>query len=407
MRNKILLSVAVMLGAVLLFLALAPEAAAKRPALSEMEKLGKLLFFDPNLSANNNQSCATCHAPEAGYVGADPAVNLNGAVYPGSFPDRFGDRKPPTSAYAGDSPVLYFDEEEGLWIGGMFWDGRATGWTLGDPLAEQAKGPYLNPMEQAIANPTALCQKVAAAGYAKLFKKVWGGLSCAPDQVEKVYDQIGIAVAAYERSFEVTRFSSPFDRLWDKAKKKDIDVTAINVTNWKQYMGLGLNSKQVYGLALFNDESKGKCALCHTLDEGSAGYPLFTDFSYDNLGIPSNPLNPMFKTNPNFVDLGLGGFLDQPLGPDPDPTQNGKFKVPTLRNVDQRSKGTIKVYGHNGYFTSLYDIVHFYNTRDVPGMGWPAPEYAATVNTKELGNLGLSVTEEQLIVEFMTTLSDK
>ena len=54
-------------------------------------------------------------------------INAHGAVYEGSIPGAFGDRKPPTAAYGGDSPVLYYDESEGLWIGGMFWDGRATG----------------------------------------------------------------------------------------------------------------------------------------------------------------------------------------------------------------------------------------------------------------------------------------
>ena len=84
----------------------------------------------------------------------------------------------------------------------------------------------------------------------------------------------------------------------------------------------------------------------------------------------------------------------------------GKFKVPTLRNVDTRpSAGFVKAYGHNGYFKSLEQIVHFYNTRDVPGAGWPAPEYAANM-TSELGNLGLTPAEEAAIVAFLKTLSD-
>ena len=57
----------------------------------------------------------------------------------------------------------------------------------------------------------------------------------------------------------------------------------------------------------------------------------------------------------------------------------GKHKVPTLRNVDLRNgpEGFVKAFGHNGYFKSLEEIVHFYNTRDVPGAGWngePWPE---------------------------------
>ena len=99
----------------------------------------------------------------------------------------------------------------------------------------------------------------------------------------------------------------------------------------------------------------------------------------------------------------------------------GKHKVPTLRNVDLRPNSAfVKAYGHNGYFKSLEGIVHFYNTRDVkdtcPGPYteaealaadcWPPPEVAETVNTDELGDLGLTPDEEAAIVTFLKTLSD-
>ena len=83
----------------------------------------------------------------------------------------------------------------------------------------------------------------------------------------------------------------------------------------------------------------------------------------------------------------------------------GKHKVPSLRNVDLRPyPGFVKAYGHNGYFKSLEDIVHFYNTRDV--QNWPPPEVAVNVNTAELGNLGLTPAEEADVVAFLKTLSD-
>jgi cytochrome c peroxidase len=109
-----------------------------------------------------------------------------------------------------------------------------------------------------------------------------------------------------------------------------------------------------------------------------------------------------------WVDTGLGGFLkaagyDETVwGP-----EWGKQKVPTLRNVDLRPfKKFVKAYGHNGYFKSLEEIVHFYNMRDVPGVGWPAPEVAVNINTTEMGNLGLNHGEELAIVAFLKTLSD-
>ena len=179
---------------------------------------------------NGTQSCATCHAAEVGYTGPDAAINQGGAVYQGALPNHFGNRKPPASAYAGDSPVLHFDEVDGGWFGGMFWDGRATGETLGDPLAEQAQGPFLNPLEQAIANAQVLCVQVKQAEYASLFEEVWGAgsLNCAKD-VAGVYEMIGKSVAAYERSAEVNPFSSKFDLFWDNAAAAGTpkDVTKI------------------------------------------------------------------------------------------------------------------------------------------------------------------------------------
>jgi len=125
-------------------------------------------------------------------------------------------------------------------------------------------------------------------------------------------------------------------------------------------------------------------------------------------------LNPFYNEpewNPagaNWVDTGLGGFLEAAGYPvDVYMAEWGKQKVPTLRNVDLRpTKHFIKAYAHNGYFKSLEEIVHFYNTRDVPGAGWPEAEVAVNINTTEMGNLGLTKGEELAIVAFLETLSD-
>ena len=141
--------------------------------LTPLEELGKNLLFDTALSTPPVQSCATCHATETGFTGPDSSINAGKAVYPGAVFTRFGNRKPPTVAYGGDSPVLYFDEDADVWVGGMFWDGRATGWTLGDPLAEQTQGPFLNPLEQNNPTPPLVCLKVAQSTYALLFEQVF------------------------------------------------------------------------------------------------------------------------------------------------------------------------------------------------------------------------------------------
>jgi len=226
---------------------------------------------------------------------------------------------------------------------------------------------------------------IAKSKYASLWVTVWGEpLKLSTEaEIRLNYDRVGLAIAAYEGSAEVNQFTSKFD-----------------------YVQQGLASftpQEELGLALFNDEEKGKCALCH-LSEGDK--PLFTDFTFDNLGVPKNPENPVYKYDPDFIDPGLGGFLAGREDYKGMANENmGKHKVPTLRNVDKKpGLGFTKAYTHNGVFKSLKEVVHFYNTRDVGT--WPVPEVAENVNTEELGNLGLSDAEEDAIVAFLMTISD-
>jgi cytochrome c peroxidase len=381
--------------------------ASEKPALSPKEQLGKHIFFDTKLSVPEGQSCAACHEPQVGFTGPHAEINNAGAAYEGAVKGRFGNRKPPASSYGGDSPVLHFDKKEKVWVGGMFWDGRATGKRMKDPLAEQAQGPFLNPLEQNIPNTKSICIKIKDSSYASIFEQVWGkgSLDCA-NNVSATYDRIAKSIAAYERSKEANPFSSKYD-YWIRKKVK-------------------LSDEEMQGLKLF--EGKGKCAECHPNKRGPKGeLPPFTDFTYDNLGIPKNPKNPFYSMpaewNPSgtaFVDTGLGGYLKEAgYKLSQYEPEIGKFKVPTLRNVDKRpSAGFVKAFGHNGYFKTLKEIVHFYNTRDVlgrcektgdpkPGVNcWPEPEVASNLNRKKLGNLSLTEKEEEAIVAFLRTLSD-
>jgi cytochrome c peroxidase len=347
-------------------------------------------------------------------------------VYEGSVPDSFGDRKPPSAAYATLSPIFHQDKQ-GLFIGGNFWDGRATGEVLGNPAADQAQGPFLNPVEQALPDKACVVYRVCTGEpgegpgqYPVSFEDVWSAESCEiiwPSDIDTVcategttvdlsladrakvetdYGRIALSIAAYEDSAEVNAFTSKHDFTFTGAVK--------------------LSKQEQRGFALFR--GKGQCRRCHTSNGKQA---LFTDFTFDNLGVPQNPENPA-GVAPDFVDAGLGGFL-MIAGYDEDvyEAEWGKQKVPTLRNVDKRPDGDfVKAYGHNGYFKSLEGIVHFYNTRDVkPECAgayteaqalaadcWPAPEVAENVNTDELGDLGLTPKEEAAIVAFLKTLSD-
>lgn len=405
MTKKSILSCTV----VLVFIAAVGVAGAQ--TLTPKQELGKLIFFDENLSLNKNQSCASCHTPEAGWSGPDGAINNAGAVYEGSVPGRFGNRKPPSSAYATQSPILHFviQKKEALFIGGNFWDGRATGERLGNPAADQAQGPFLNPVEQALSTPADVVKGVCDSDYTDLFKQVWGDQAC--NNVDEAYDHIALSIAAYEASPESNAFTSKYDYTF-KGKGK-------------------LTKKEQRGYALFR--GKGKCNRCHVANGQKA---LFTDYTFDNLGVPKNPDNPFYTQtafNPDgfdWIDEGLGGFLDSRADYKRFADANmGKHKVPTLRNVGKGSCEAepdnpdcfVKAYGHNGYFKSLRGIVHFYNTRDVKKPCtdsfttekdaldqncWPAPEVAENVNTAELGDLGLTPGEEDAIVAFLTSLSD-
>jgi len=378
-----------------------------------MTTLGKKIFFDATLSINQNQSCASCHDPNWGWTGPDPALNAAGAVYEGSIPGRFGNRKPPSSAYATPSPVFY-QSKKGLFEGGNFWDGRATGEKLGNPAADQAQGPFLNPAEQALPDLACVIYRIQQGQYLADYVSVWGdeitrivfpasteadcategttvGLSASDrSQAYTEYDRVALSIAAFEDSPEVNAFSSKFDT----GK---------------------LSKEEQKGYALFR--GKGSCARCHLANGPN---PLFTDFTFDNLGVPKNPVNPATMTG--FVDEGLGAFLlTRPDWAGLAAHELGKQKVPTLRNVGERVGGGVKGYAHNGYFKTLWQIVHFYNTRDTkptcPGdytaaaaiaAGcWPAPEVAENVNDSELGDLGLSYDEELAIVAFMKALTDQ
>lgn len=383
-------------------LVLVPVASTRAQKLTDMELLGKFLFYQ-GISTPGSMSCAVCHGPGVGFTGPDAEINRHGSVYRGAVPERFGNRKPPSSAYATFSPVLHYDEKKGF-VGGNFWDGRATGRHLGNPAADQAQGPFLNPAEQNNPDEKAVLEKVNASSYGPLWQKVWGEpLSIATQSaIDLNYDRVGRAVAAYEGSGEMSSFSSKYDY---------------------HLQGLvQLSDQEQQGLTLFN--GKGQCASCHTSKPGPKGEPpLFTDFTYANLGIPKNPENPYYRMdrvsvggkpiNPEgatWVDLGLADVLrtsDDPAWRDKAQESRGKHKVPTLRNVDKRpSPDFPKAYLHNGVFKSLEEVVHFYNTRDVPGAGWPAPEVPQNVNTAEAGNLKLTSQEEAAIVAFLKTLSD-
>lgn len=336
----------------------------------EKVAVGKLLYFDTNLSSPPGQACASCHDPETGF--AEPHSEL--PVSQGVLPWLVGNRNAPSAAYAAFSPPFHYDEVEELYVGGQFWDGRAA------TLVEQAKGPFLNPVEMHNPDRATVVASVKASAYADLFERLYGAKIF--DQTDAAYDSIADAIASFEASSEVVRFTSKFDFvLQGKATFTEAEQR---------------------GRDLFDDDMKAKCSTCHKSKPFDPNTPaLFTDFMYDNLGVPKNPNLPFYdlpaEHNPdgaNFVDMGLGPVVKKP-------TENGKFKVPTLRNIARTGP-----YMHNGVFTTLRQVVEFYNSRDVDPAKWGPPEVAENVNKDDLGDLKLTEPEIDDIVAFMLTLTD-
>jgi cytochrome c peroxidase len=275
-------------------------------------------------------------------------------------------------AYAAFIPPLHKDTVEDIWVGGIFWDGRANS------LEEQAIGPPLNPLEMANQDTIAIRDKLRELDYSDRFTTIFG--EGALDDPSTAFANMADAIAAYERSEEF----SPFDSKYDHFLRGEAE----------------LSEQELRGMGLFVSELKGNCAACHPSTVSPDGtHPLFTDFTYDNLGVPKNPENPFYilpeDLNPDgfdFIDLGLGVTVN-------DPAENGKFRVPTLRNI-----ALTPPYMHNGIFKTLYQVIAFYNTRDVGP--WPPPEVAENVNEEEMGDLGLTNQEIEDIAAFLMTLTD-
>lgn len=331
---------------------------ATHSGLKPAEKLGEDLFFEEALSSPPGQSCAACHGPTVGWTGPNPLINQTGAVYEGAFPGRFGNRKPTSSAYATTSPLFDFDPVEGLFLGGNFWDGRATGWTLGNPAADQALGPPLNPVEQNNSSPEEVCEKAVASTPGGHIRNVFGhdGLDCAPGAAALAsFHDIGRVIAVYEDSLDVNAFDSKYDAYLvacvGAGHGHDDCARGAGPREALDAAGL-LTDIEWTGLQLFvagNDNDGilmpgegGNCAACHSLDwtttavtasqvfgDGSETRllpPQLTDYTYDNIGTPRNPDNPFYDMaevfieqdgalvpiNPQgeaWVDPGLGGFL--------------------------------------------------------------------------------------------------
>ena len=322
--------------------------AASAPALSAAAQLGQKIFADTSLSVSGRQSCATCHVARFAFT-ADPSptgpdqgspVPLGGADM--TLP---GFRNTPSLMYLSFSPAFYFDAE-GRPNGGFFRDGRAA------TLAEQAVRPFTTAFEMANADAAAVITRLTTRPYLGEFQSLYG--SEVLNDPDTALQRMGQALAAFETEASAFHpFTSKYDA-WLKALAQ-------------------LTPQEQRGLALFNNPTKGNCAACHpSTSADGVTPPLFTDFSYDDLGVPRNdaiPANDVTSApgyTPVDSDDGVHRYYDLGIcGPFRDSGGLnlsgicGAFKVPTLRNIALTAP-----YFHNGRFATLLDAIRFYVQRD-------------------------------------------
>ncbi|MBO6949522.1 MAG: c-type cytochrome [Rhodospirillales bacterium] len=345
------------------------------------QQLGEALFFDTNLSKNKTQACATCHNPE--YAFTDPRETAAGrAVSLGDDGKSLGNRNTPTAAYAMFSPAFH-QNKDGAYVGGQFLDGREK------DLAGQAGGPPVNPVEMGMPNKESVVGRIKEnTDYVTAFKSIFG------DDVFEDEARAYLAMTDSIAAFEQTAIFAPFDSKYDRYLRGEAKLT----------------DQEELGQVLFFSKQFTNCNQCHQLRPlQPAKDETFTNYHYHNIGVPANKSALVAGGHdPNQIDHGL---LENPDVKDK--SADGKFKVPTLRNV-----AVTGPYMHNGVFNDLRTTILFYNKYNArseasqinpeTGKKWREPEVPATLSTKELTH-GPALDDKRIdaLVAFLKTLTDK
>jgi len=343
-----------------------------------MEKLGEMLFFDVALSKHKTQSCSTCHNPDHGFV--DNRDNgVASMVSMGDDLKSRGSRNAPTAAYAMVSPHFYFDSKKQQYKGGQFLDGREK------TLAGQAGGPPLNPVEMGMPDKKIVVDRLKEnKKYVTLFQENFGDKIF--EDIDQAYKAMGLAIEVFEK----TKTFAPFDSKYDRYLKDEYDLTVL----------------EDLGRTLFFSNNNLSCAKCHLLKTEDEEGETFSNYEYHNIGVPSNPV--LIKKGIVAADFIDHGLLDNPAITDPQ--HDGKFRVPTLRNV-----AVTAPYMHNGVFKTLRGVMEFYdkynNKKRVnnpeTGKPWAKPEVNATVNLDLLKAKKLTDRKVDALIAFMKLLTDK
>lgn len=354
----------------------APDRSNKYAASEDAAQLGHRFFFDARFSSNGKVSCATCHVPEKNFQDGTPLGTGVGTTGRRTMPIAGTDRSP--------------------WF---FWDGRK------DSLWSQALGPLESAVEHG-GDRVQYARLVAAAyraQYEQLFgplpdlsgipahaspngspaaRAAWAGMTPAQqDSVNRVFANMGKAIAAYERKLQPG--VSRFDRYVDA-------VVAEN----RAAAHAALNEDEIAGLRLFI--GKASCTQCHN-------GPELSNNAFSNIGVPDAPSTPgdqgrLAGARQVAADEFncLGAYSDAKPADcgelkslTADAHAKGQMKVPSLRNVADRAP-----YMHAGQFTTLEQVIEHYDR---------AP--AANVGETELRPLRLSASEKRQLVAFLRSVS--
>ena len=343
-----------------------------------INELGRTLYSDKNLSFNRRQSCASCHNPEAGFI--DDRDNIvDSAASLGDDEKSIGDRNAPANAYALLAPEFHFNEKQQRYIGGMFWDGRAGN------LVEQAKGPFLNPIEMGMPDVDSIIERLTESEYyQRSFPDLFG------KEILSKPDEAFNAVASSIASFENTKPFAPFDSKYDRYLRGEYELT----------------DEEDLGMSIFFSTTNSNCSNCHVLNVmGDEGEP-FSNFEFHNVGTPANT---KLRTNngvgENHQDFGL--FLNPAVSDD---KTKGQFKVPGLRNI-----AITAPYMHNGVFIKLRTVVEFYDQYNntarklnpETGKPWANAEVLENIVLDDLKAKKLSDKKIDALIAFMKTLTDR
>jgi len=297
---------------------------------ADLGELGRKIFFDPSLSASGQMACSTCHDPRYAY-GPPPG---KGIARGGPQLNRGGTRAVPSLRYLHNAPPFsektrFADGDVGPG-GGFTWDGRAG------TLKEQARIPLLAANEMANRSAAEVVSKLEKSHYAPEFRQVFGA------DIFKHRDRaFEAALAALEAFQQDPKEFYPFNSKYDAFLRGEIELT----------------EQEERGVALFKDPAKGNCASCHVVLSKRGQPPLFTDFDFLNVGVPRNP-RIAANGDRNYYDLGLCGPTRRDLAASHE--YCGFFRAPTMRNVALRD-----TFFHNGVFSSLREVLDFYNDRDL------------------------------------------